>query len=149
MIACRACKVALTAQTGCAICDPIRRNLVVTEEDDGERPSLAVVGNEVVAGLRAQLKHIKALLKTDPDDPAGNRLIAIGNTLAKVLEAARKLQADGKSAVEAMSFQERLELFVGWFAELPPAYRVSLRAKLDEFESAKAAPLSEQELNGN
>lgn len=141
-LACRNCRVPLIAASGCAVCDPFRRHLAVVDEDEDDRPSLAGVGAEVVAGLRAQLREIRKLLKDDPGDlRAEGRLLSIGNTAAKVLEAARKLQVDGVTAVNAMSFAERAELFVTWVTTLPPAYRASLRDKLDAWERDVAAPI--------
>jgi hypothetical protein len=142
MLACRACRVALTAASGCSLCDVVRRNLVVVGEHDEDRPSLSGVGNEIVNELRAQLRHIRGMLKADPDSNKGTaRLIAIANSTAKVIESVRKLQVDGTKAVEAMAFAERAALFVTWYADLPPAYRATMREKMAEHEVAISAPV--------
>lgn len=145
MLACRACRVPMTAQHGCALCEPIRPHLVTTDEgEDDDRPALSVVSGETVAALRAQMKVIRAALKLAPDDPlAFGKMIAVSNSVAKVIESARKLQADGLSAIENMSFLERAELFVAWYAELAPAYRQRLMAELVKFESAAQAPVKQ------
>jgi hypothetical protein len=143
MLACRLCRVPLAATAGCAACDPVRRNLVVVGEDDADRPSLSGTGNEVVAVLRRQLADVKRELEADPGSGYHEtRLLKIGNTAAKVLEAARKLQADGVSAVESMSFAERAELFISWFSSLPPAYRMAMTEKMAAWEAQVAMPVA-------
>jgi hypothetical protein len=71
------------------------------------------------------------------------RALALGNTLAKVLESARKLQVDAKGAVENMSFQERAELFVGWYVDLPPAYRAAVRERFIQYEAEVSKPVAD------
>jgi hypothetical protein len=142
MLACRLCRVPLAATAGCAACDPVRRNLVVVGEDESDRPSLSGTGNEIVAVLRKQLAAIKRELEADPSSVFHeNRLLKVGNTAAKVLEAARKLQADGVSAVESMSFGERADLFITWFASLPPAYRLALEEKMASWTAQISQPV--------
>ena len=100
------------------------------------------MGNEIVNELRAQLRHIRGMLKKDPDSNKGTaRLIAIANSTAKVIESVRKLQVDGTKAIEAMAFAERAELFVTWYMDLPPAYRATLREKMAAHEVAVSAPI--------
>jgi len=146
VLACRNCRVNIAASAGCAICNPIRKHLVVVGEDEDERPSLSVASNEIVAAMRQQLKEVRrATISEDPKVKGGAeaRLIAIANSMSKVLESARKLQVDGISAVENMSFPERAELFISWITDLPPAYRAALREKWDNWETETSAPLSE------
>lgn len=132
---CRLCRTPLAASKGCAVCDDWRRNLVISDENSEESPALAVVGAEVVRALRKSLDATSAELAAAATDPvATKRLIALGNTTAKVLEAARKLQSDGVSAVKAMSFAERTELFLAWYADLPPGYRATVRKAMARFE---------------
>lgn len=125
----------------------MRRNLVTVGDDDDDRPSLAATGGEIVSALRTQLKSIRKSLKNEGDDDKivnlEKRLLAVGNTAAKVLEAARKMQADGVQAVEQMSFAERAELFVNWITSLAPAARQSLRLQWDIFEQSVSQPLLE------
>lgn len=145
-LACRMCRVSIAAQVGCAVCDPFRRLLVVAGEDEDERPSLSGTAAEVVAMLRAQVKTVRVDLQNNPaSQTAEKRALALGNTLAKVLESARKLQADGTAAVEAMSFQERKELFVGWYADLAPAYRNAVREAFAQYEAEVARPVKPAE----
>lgn len=150
MLACRACRIPLSAERGCDICNGIRRNLVSVGEDEDERPGLAATGGEIVSALRARLKIVRALLKSECDDDKSakleSRLLAIGNTAAKVLEAARKMQADGVNAVEQMSFAERAELFITWVAGLTPESRKGLRAQWDAFEVSINQPLLESKV---
>jgi hypothetical protein len=150
MLACRGCRVPLSAESGCSLCDPIRKHLVVVGEDEEDRPSLAATGGEIVSALRTRLKIIKRLLK-DENDPKAlmqleSRLLAVANTAAKMLESARKIQTDGVQAVEQMSFSERAELFIDWVTSLTPAYRKSLRDKWDEWESQVSKPLLESKV---
>lgn len=146
-LACRACRVPLVAAAGCALCDTVRRNLVVLGETDDERPSLAGVSNEAVNALRAQLRDYKTELACCADLADRYRLHdrqrAVAGALAKLLDAARKLQADGVDAVENMSFSERAELFVTWFCTLPAVYREQLRAQIDKFEAEARVALPE------
>lgn len=145
MLACRLCRVPLTATVGCAVCDPMRRNLVVVGEDEEDRPSLSGTASEVVAVLRARVQHTKAALQAAPNDlDAERRAMALGNTLAKVLEAARKLTQDGLALVENLSFQERKELFVGWYTELAPAYRNAVREAFAQYETDVAKPVASE-----
>lgn len=142
-LACRMCRVPLSAAVGCAVCDPMRRNLVVVGQDEDERPSLSGTASEVVSLLRGQVKVVKGELERNSNSTlAEKRALALGNTLAKVLESARKLQADGKAAVEAMSFQERKELFVEWYTDLAPQYRNAVREAFAAYEVEVSKPLA-------
>lgn len=150
MLACRVCRVPLAATSGCAVCDPIRRNLVVVGEDETDQPSLSGTAGEIVKSLHSQAKHHKRALEIDPDDlKAEARMLKCANTAAKVLEAARKLQADGVSAVENMSFAERAQLFITWYTNLPPAYRTAMREKMAAWEAETSKPLPQAEDVGN
>jgi uncharacterized Zn finger protein (UPF0148 family) len=141
-LACRACRVPLSAVAGCALCDPVRQNLVVVGESEEERPSIPDLGAALVRTLRDQMKRVAELLKEDADDTAAtSRLIALSNSAAKVIGEVRKLQDDGKKAIETMSFAERAELFVEWYMSLAPAYRLSLRDRMADHEVAVSAPL--------
>lgn len=145
MLACRACRVPVAAPNGCALCAPIKRHLVDADADGGEVASLTEVGQEAVAALRDVLSEARRIRRESTDDVqrlhALNTVVKVSNSLAKVLEAGRKLQADGAGAIRAMSHRERAGLFVEWYTELPPSLRGELRAKMDEFEAEIARPL--------
>lgn len=132
----------MTASSGCAVCDPMRRNLVVVGEDEEDRPSLSGTAHEIVAVLRDRVKHVRTLLQANTNSvDAEKRAMALGNTLAKVIESARKLQQDGVAAVSNMSFQERKELFVAWYTELAPAYRQAVREAFELYEAEVSRPV--------
>lgn len=138
-LACRNCRVPIAAETGCAICEPLKRHLVAVDETEDDRPSLSEVGSSVVADLQYARRMASKIMRDDTADAdtrlaATGRILKIGNTAAKVLEAARKLQTDGISAIQAMSFAERAKIYVEWYCSLPPAYREQLRRKQTEFE---------------
>lgn len=143
MFACRLCRQKLSSNEGCGIClDFKTRNLVAVDEDDAESPALADVSRETVNALRAQIRRIAKILKDDPDHDVGTgRLIAAANTVAKVIESARKLQVDGVTAIQNMSFKERAQLFIDWWTALPPAYRDQVRKGMEAFELSNARPL--------
>lgn len=142
MLACRLCRVEISAPTGCSVCEPIRANLVVLGEDEDERPSLSGIGADVVRLLKDQLSDTREQLKKNKrDEKAGARLNTLANTTAKVIGEVRKLQDDGKKAIEAMSFSERAELFIAWYAALPPAYRTNIREQQADHEVRVSAPI--------
>lgn len=146
MLACRACRVPLTAAQGCAICLSVKANLVTTEENAEESPALSDVSSEVVAALQSVLKRHRLTLrntKSDPDaiEAAESGLVRVANTLAKVLESARKLQSDGMAAVRNMSFTDRAALFASWYQSLPPMYRDKVRGGMLQFEGTVSVPL--------
>src|SRR6185295_4458447 len=98
MLACRACRRPLTAAEGCAICISVKANLVTTEENTEEYPALSDVGSEVVSALQAILKTHRATIRNreaaaEDIVVAENAIVRVSNTLAKVLESARKLQS--------------------------------------------------------
>jgi hypothetical protein len=145
MLGCRMCRVPLAATVGCAVCDPMRRNLVVVGEDEEDRPSLSGTAAETVALLRKQQAHCRSNLEKNPGSvPEEKRALAIANTLAKVIESARKLQVDGAAAVSQMSFQERKELFVEWYIDLAPPYRNAVREAFAAYEAEIAKPVAPQ-----
>ncbi len=121
----------------------MRANLAVLGEDEDERPSLAGTAAEGVGLLRTMLNQVRKDLKANPtSDVQVKRALAINNTIAKVLETARKLVADGVSAVASMSFREQAELFIGWYANLAPAYRADVMAKFASYEQEIAKPVT-------
>lgn len=141
------CRVAMSAATGCAVCDPMRHNLVVVGEDEADRPSLSSVAAEVVSMLRLQVKNVREALDLNRGSTiAEKRGIALANALSKLLESARKLQADGAAAVANMSFQERKELFVSWYTDLAPQYRNAVRESFAQYEVDVSKPLRAEEL---
>jgi hypothetical protein len=145
MLACRLCRRALNAPDGCGVCNPFKANLVSTEENAEEYPALSDVGSETVAALQTILKRHRATMKSPADSEAAEAaeagIIQVSNTLAKVLESARKLQTDGLAAVRNMSFQERNELFAGWYIALPPVYKVKVRSGMDALDAQMNQPL--------
>ncbi len=125
-LSCRGCHHALTSDAGCALCLPIKPHLVVSAAVDEDAVPLALVAQEAVVVLRKQLQAVKSQAKAgglayDPLLAAEARSIA--NTIAKVLDSARKVVQDGAEAVESMSFQEKAALFLEWTGSLPGAYR--------------------------
>lgn len=131
----------MEAQEGCVLCEDIKKHLVALDEDSDERASIAEVSSDVVTALRLVIRPIKAAIKEDPsNDELVGKILRVGNTTAKVLEAARKLQADGMSVIKNMSFLERAELFVSWYTQLPPPHRLRLREKMDEYEGQVSTP---------
>lgn len=150
MLACRACRVPINAANGCAICLPMRHNLVVFGEDETEKPSLSGTAQLGVEMLNRQMRDVEKLLKANPGSTnAEGRLLKLANTAAKLLETSRKLVQDGVSAVETMSFREQCELFVGWFTSLAPAYRADVMTKFAEFEREIAKPVETPGLASN
>lgn len=145
MLACRSCRRPLSAAEGCALCLSVKANLVTTEEDAEEVPSLSDVANQTVSALRSILTRHKGILK-DPKalprhkDASEESVIKLGNTMAKILDSSRKLQEDGVAAIRNMSFVERAELFITWYMSLPATYRSQVQAGMDKFEKASNTP---------
>lgn len=154
MLACRACRRPLTAAEGCAICATVKANLVTTEENSDEYPALSDVSAETVAALQVILKKHRATLRntkaTAEDlETAEVAVVRVANTIAKVLESARKLQTDGLAAVRNMSFQARSVLFAEWYKNLPPLYRTKVRTGMHQFEGTASTPLPELSAGAN
>lgn len=148
-LACRACRKPLTGKSGCEVCNPIRRNLVVLGETDEDRPSLALVTNEAVNALREQVRHYRDQLrrarKPEVEEELRSRQRSTAGALAKLLDAARKIASDGVAAVAQMSFRERAELFVGWYLTLPSVYREALMDRLNAQEAQLELPAPTEE----
>lgn len=126
-LSCRGCRHELVSDAGCALCLPIKPHLVVTAAVDDDAVPLAVVATEAVSMLRKQLTVCKQKLKLTPQDAdVAFEVRTIANTLAKVLDSARKVVQDGADSVGSMSFQEKANLFLEWTASLPGAYRRKL-----------------------
>lgn len=148
MLACRACRRPLTAAEGCAVCFSVKANLVSTEENVEESPALSDVSSETVSALQTILKrHRDVMRRKDADKEAVEMaeiaVLRVSNTLAKVLDSARKLQTDGLAAVRNMAFSERAILFAGWYQALPPLYRKKVRGGMEQFEESVSAPVPE------
>jgi hypothetical protein len=145
MLACRTCRVPVAALGGCALCKDFKSQLIDTDEDTEENPSLSDVSNEVIRSLRVLTKRGKELTcdptKIKAFNEGARLIIAAGNTTAKVLESARKLQTDGLSAIRSMNFLDRAELFISWYMSLPPSYRAKVRLGQDDAESSAAKAL--------
>ncbi|HET7040346.1 MAG TPA: hypothetical protein VFH97_10705, partial [Gemmatimonadales bacterium] len=119
----------LTAKTGCAVCDPVRRNLVVIGDRPEEAVDLGDLTTEALAAARARLKFLRSL-KPDDKRYSGRELMELVRTIAVMADAARKIRKEGIAAVNSMTFQERAELFVEWFRDLPPAHRTYVTEQL-------------------
>ncbi len=146
MLACRSCRYPLSSQDGCAICLDFKKHLVSTDETDEVAPSLAEVGAESIAALRARVRWLKEYCKDNPaDSDALKNLVLATNSVAKILDAARKLQDDGIAAVKNMSFLERAKLFIAWYASLPPSYRAQVREQVEKYELDLNKPLQLEE----
>lgn len=146
MLACRACRVAIAAPTGCELCNTVRQNLVVVGETEEDRPSLSGTSAEMVALLRTMLTKLKTDLKANPSSAVHqNNALKLSNALSKLLETSRKLVQDGVDAVEQMSFREQCALFVQWYGTLAPAYRADVLTQFQAFEAEIAAPVPQPE----
>lgn len=139
VLACRGCHRTLVSDAGCALCLPVKPHLVVLSSVDDDAVPLAVVAGEAVAMLRKQLTHLKNEAKNSASyNPiTASEARSVANTLAKLLDSARKVVQDGADAVSAMSFQERAALFLEWTGSLPGAYRRKIIAQLLEQNQAK------------
>jgi hypothetical protein len=124
-LSCRGCRHPLTSDAGCALCLPVKVHLVVTSAVDEDTVPLAQVAQEAVSILRKQMSTVKTKVAaaTDYDPILAAEARSIANTIAKLLDSARKVVQDGAEAVEVMSFQEKAALFLEWTASLPGAYR--------------------------
>jgi hypothetical protein len=144
-LACRGCRHLLTSEAGCALCLGVKPHLIISSTVDEDAGSLAEVATEAVAMLRKQLKHVKQASKLaaayDPEISAEAR--AIANTLAKLLDSARKVVQDGADAVGTMSMQEQAALFLEWSAKLPGVYRRRLMSSM--MDQADRVPETEVE----
>lgn len=154
MLACRACRRPLTAAEGCAVCFSMKANLVATEENTEDSPALSDVSTETVTALHAILKRHRAIAKVkdataEQLETAEVAVLRVSNTLAKVLESARKLQTDGLAAVRNMNFQDRASLFAGWYQTLPPLYRKKVQDGMQRFEDSVSAPVQELSAGDN
>lgn len=147
-LACRACRKPLLAREGCGVCNPWRANMVVLGETEEERPSLAAVSNEAVNALRAQLRDYKTELgvkgiKAEDKARLHDKQRAVAGALSKLLDAARKIQGDGLTAITQMSFKERAELFIEWYLTLPAVYRDALQKEIAGHEARLSLPAGE------
>lgn len=131
-LACRGCRHQLTSDAGCALCLGVKPHLVVSAAVDEDAVSLATVATEAVSILRKQMAHVKTQVRSMPtyDPLLAQEARAIANTLAKLLDSARKVVQDGADAVSAMSFEERANLFLEWTGSLPGVYRRRLIERL-------------------
>lgn len=125
-LACRGCRHPLTSDLGCALCLGVKPHLVVSSAVDEDSVPLATVASEAVGMLRKQLTHLKSQVRLGYNPELAGEVRAIANTLAKLLDSARKVVQDGADAVDAMSFQERAALFTEWTGSLPAVYRRKL-----------------------
>lgn len=147
VLACRGCRHILASDAGCALCLPVKPHLVVVSAVDEDSVPLATVASEAVSLLRKQLTHLKSQARLNPGYNAieANEARAVANTLAKLLDSARKVVQDGADAVGAMSFQERANLFMEWTGSLPGAYRRKLIEQLLSQNQAKLDSATETE----
>lgn len=102
------------------------------EAADEDAVPLAQLAQETASLLRAQLKQLKVKQKQANGYEAdlANESRAHANALSKLLDASRKVIADGADAVDAMSLQEKTALFLEWFGSMPPAYRRRLHEQM-------------------
>lgn len=130
-LACRLCRKVLTAETGCEVCDPIRRNLVVLGDRPEERVDLGDLSTEALLAARARLKKIRQQMKANDTRFRSSELHDLLRTISQLTDSARKIRKEGVSALNAMGFQDRAELFVEWWASLAPVHRDYVKGKLE------------------
>ena len=141
ILVCRACQNELVSPEFCAICELCKKNLVIS--DDGDPESLAKVAGGMVRLMATQLRQLRGLQNKTRgryDEKLVSETRKHAGSLAKLLDSARKVINDGVEAVEALSFQEKAELFEAWFMELPNAYRRTLLNGLSK-HVADATPI--------
>ena len=151
---CRGCHRALQDDAGCALCLPVKPHLMPADAvvDDDTVP-LAQLAQEAASLLRRQLKQLQVEQRTCKTYNAAvaHESRQHASALSKLLDSARKVVEDGADAVQAMSLQERIALFVEWFGQLPAVYRKRLLEQLQagEFErAAKSASLPDEVSRG-
>jgi hypothetical protein len=129
----------------------VKPHLIVASAVDEDAVPLAVVASEAVGMLRAQLARIKSDMKTKPAEYVTLAAEArnIANTIAKVLDAARKVMEDGAAVVDAMSFQEKAALIIEWTASLPSVYRRRLITQMMEQDKSHLASAAEESASVN
>jgi hypothetical protein len=129
-LACRACRTVLTAEKGCAVCQAFRKNIVVIGDREEDRVDLGEVTTLALAAARDRLAFLRSL-KPDDKRYSPGEIQGLVKTISIAADSARKIRKEGVLAVNAMTFQERAELFVGWFRELPPAHREYVSERLE------------------
>lgn len=141
-VACRACRSRLTDSKGCHMCTPWKRHLVVIGDQPEDRVDLGDLTTEALNLARSRLRLLR---KWGADDPryTHKEAMELIKTIAITSDSARKIRKEGAAAVNSMTFQERAELFVSWYGELPPAHRDYLQQKLRAAANEDAPPLIE------
>lgn len=129
-LACRACRTVLSADKGCGVCDAFRRNIVVIGDRPEDRVDLGELTTLALAAARDRLTVIRGL-KPDDKRYSPGELQGLVKTIAVMADAARKIRKEGVAAVNAMTFQERAELFLDWYENLPTAHRAFLTERLE------------------
>lgn len=141
-LVCRGCHKPLQDDDGCALCLPVKPHLMPGDAvvDDDTIP-LAQLAQETAGLLRRQLKQLQVEQRARKtyDAALAHESRQHSNALSKLLDSARKVVEDGADAVQAMSIQERIALFVEWFRQLPAVYRKRLLEQLQVGEFERAA----------
>lgn len=144
-LVCRGCHVRLQDEGGCALCEGVKPHIVpvgATSED--EATSLSSLAQETTGLLRRQLRQLlsEQKVRTTYDPSLAHESRQHANVLAKLLDSARKVIQEGAEAVQAMSLEERCNLFVEWFQQLPTFHRRKLLERLHVQVEPAEVPLA-------
>lgn len=132
---CRPCGRPIQSSEGCVFCSDFKKQLVVTGENDLSPIDITAEGLRL---LKDQLAEYNADLKkaTASDKEAIRRSIReVTAKLAILADSYRKLAVDRKDLVESLSIEEQKNLFIDWYANLPPSTRQSIIAAMSTREA--------------
>jgi len=145
LYACRVCEVELGSDTSCDVCGTFKDMIVVMGDLPAPRaPSkaeLAIMPPDLLpkqsALTMALLNDLEAQRKSPDGWSAGDcrTLLATGQTLAKLLDAYRKVEADKTRQAAGLSVDEQTDLFLTeFFAKLAPDKRAEIVAAVTAME---------------
>ncbi len=133
---CRGCRNPIHSGASCALCQGFKKNLVLLGDspvDDG-----VDLGDMATETLRLQQSILRGLRLQQKALPQGAPVPAellravnsLSRTIANMVDATRKVRQEGVAAMQGMSFQDKLDLFIGWLEELTPVHRKHVFAEM-------------------
>lgn len=147
-IRCLACGESYAFVEGCDVCEPAKREIEWPAFREGESESLGIV-SRTLRILTNEIEATEKSLKKAATAEAKSELLKVLNSLAssvsKLAQQEIRLQESEAKSMKAMTYDDKVDLVLSWFQELPTHVKLSLSNRMkDDIARDKATKIFKQ-----